>query len=172
MIESMNTKATAETTDTSPPEDAPRSIAPTPRLSGSGLLWLLLLVSLLPLISLSVYAVFFGRAADRDLPVEVALDKKPVTAMGNQGTVITDVVVIKNLADHAIPNLTVNLNGQYFLYQNSPLGIEETLVLPQQIFKTKANQVFVPGRYTIDEVTVTGKLPSGARGVAEVQFGK
>tara|TARA_R110002049_G_scaffold2750_2_gene21565 strand:+ start:383896 stop:384405 length:510 start_codon:yes stop_codon:yes gene_type:complete len=151
-------------------DDAPRSIAPAPQLSGRGLLWLLLLVSLLPLVSLSVYAIFFGRAADRELPVEVVLDKRPVDALGQRGSILTDVVVIKNLADHAIPNLTVNLNGQYFLYQNSPLAVDETLVLPQQIFKTKANQVFVPGRYPIDEVTVTGRLPSGARGVAEVPF--
>ena len=152
-------------------DDTPRSIAPSPQLSGRGLLLLLLLVSLLPLISLSVYAIFFGRAADRDLPVAVTLDRQPVTALGDRGTVLTDVVVIENLAGHEIPNLTVNLNGQYFLYQNSPLAVEETLVVPQQIFKTKANQVFVPGRYPIDEVTVTGRLPSGARGVAEVQFG-
>ena len=147
-----------------------RSIAPTARLSGRGLLLLLLLVSLLPLSALSLYAVFFGRAADRQLPVEVSLDKRPVEALGNQGLILTDVVVIKNNADYSIPNLTVNLNGQYFLYQNAPLDVAQTLVLPQQIFKTKANQVFVPGRYPIDEVTVTGKLPSGARGVTEVVF--
>lgn len=158
----------SENTDSS--KDAPRSIAPTPRLSGRGLLLLLLLVSLLPLVSLSVYAIFFGRAADHDLPVEVLLDKRPVNAIADQGSVLTDVVVVKNLAEYSIPNLTINLNGQYFLYQNSPLEISETLVLPQQIFKTKANQTFVPGRYSIDEVTVTGRLPSGARGVAEVRF--
>jgi len=150
--------------------DSPLSIAPTPQLSGRGLLWLLLLVSLLPLVSLSVYAIFFGSAADRSLPVEVSLDKRAVSSLGDRGAVLTDVVIIDNLADHPIPNLTVNLNGQYFLYQDAPLDVAQSLVLPQQIFKTKANQVFVPGRYPIEAVTVTGRLPSGARGVAEVHF--
>ncbi|NJL34308.1 MAG: hypothetical protein HC893_11145 [Chloroflexaceae bacterium] len=35
----------------------------------------------------------------------------------------------------------------------------ETLVLPQQIFATKSSQRFVPGRYPIDDVTVTELNP-------------
>ncbi len=148
---------------------APR-IAPTATLSGRGLLMLLLAVCLFPLISLSLYAVLFGRAAQHTLPVQVLLDRRFVETRDGDGAVLTEVVVIENLADFDIPNLTLDLNGQYFLYQDSPLQAGETLVLPQQIFATKANQRFVPGRYPIDEVTVTGKLPSGARGVSEVLF--
>ncbi len=130
----------------------------------------LLAVCLLPLVSLSLYAVLFGRAAEHKLPVEVKLDRRFVETRDGGGAVLTDVVVVESLADFEITNVTLDLNGQYFLYQDSPLQVGETLVLPQQIFATKANQRFVPGRYPIDDVTVTGRLPSGARGVTEVPF--
>lgn len=148
----------------------PRSISPAPRLSGKALTAALLAACLLPLLAISIYAALFGRAADHDLPVRVKLDRRPVDAMGSQGAVLADVVVIENLARHEIPNVTIDLNGQYFLYQNSPLAVGETLVLPQTVFSTKSNQRFEPGLYPITEVTVTGRLPSGARGVAEVPF--
>ncbi|EMI19367.1 hypothetical protein RMSM_03703 [Rhodopirellula maiorica SM1] len=151
-------------------DQPPRKIAPNPKLSGLGLTLALLAVCLFPLAGLSLYATFYGRAASRSLPVEVSLDRRTVVAPNGQGGLLTDVVVIINTADHDIPNLTVNLNGQYFLYRDSPLQKGETLVLPQSIFMTKANQRFVPGRYPITEVTVTGRLPSNARGVTEVHF--
>jgi len=42
--------------------------------------------------------------------------------------------------------------------------------LPQQIFSTKSSQRFIPGRYPITEITVTGKLPSGRRAVKTAPF--
>lgn len=158
------------TTDESLAHQPPRSIAPTAQLSRRGLLLALLATCLLPLFGLTAYAVLYGRAADRPLPVRVALDRRPVEAPGRPGAVLTEVVVIENLAEFAIPNLTVDLNGQYFLYRDSPLEADETLVLPQNVFATKSNQRFVPGRYPITEVNVTGKLPSGGRGVTVVEF--
>ncbi|TWU26956.1 hypothetical protein Pla52o_08120 [Novipirellula galeiformis] len=151
-------------------DQPPRKIAPNPRLSGWGLTFGLLAACLIPLAGLSLYATFYGRAASRSLPVEVTLDRQTVVAPNGQGGMLVDVVVVRNLADHEIPNLTVNLNGQYFLYRDSPLQKGETLVLPQAIFMTKANQRFTPGRYPILEVTVTGRLPSNARGVKETHF--
>jgi hypothetical protein len=43
-------------------------------------------------------------------------------------------------------------------------------VFPQQIFATKSNQRWVPGRYALTEITVTAKLPSGRRGVKIVEL--
>ena len=145
-------------------------IAPAPQLSGTGLTLSLIAVCLFPLVGLSLYATLYGRAASKPLPVSVSLGQDIVESPSGEGGVLTEVVVIENLSEHHIPNLTVDLNGQYFLYRDSPLGKGETLTLPQAIFMTKANQRFVPGRYPITEVTVTGRLPSNARGVTETQF--
>lgn len=116
------------------------------------------------------YAIFYGRGYDRPLPVEVTLERRPVEVVGGRGAAMTDVVVVRNLSDLTLPRVTMDLNGQYFLYRDQPLQPREELVLPQEIFRTKSNLMFVPGRYPITEVNVTAQLPSGARGVAEVEF--
>ncbi|WP_153555284.1 hypothetical protein [Roseimaritima sediminicola] len=119
---------------------------------------------------LLVYTVFYGRGHDKPLPVEVSLESRLVDAQGGRGKVMTDVVVVRNLTQSDLPRVTLDLNGQYFLYQDAPLKPAEDLVVPLSIFKTKSNQSFVPGRYPVTEVNVTAQLPSGARGVAEVRF--
>ena len=145
---------------------------PAPTLTGRGLTALLLLACLLPLLVLSLYAIFYGRASDTPLPVDVEVGKRPVAMASGEGSVLADVVIVTNKTDFAIPNLTLDLNGQYFLYQDRPLEPGEELVLPQQIFMTKSNQPWVPGRYRLTEVNVTGRLPSGARGVLEYKVQK
>jgi hypothetical protein len=150
--------------------ESPRSIAPAPRLSARGLFLALGAVCLFPLITLSVYAIVFGKASEYKLPVAVLVDRRPLPTVDGKAQVLDDVVVIQSQVDFDIPNVTVNLNGQYFLYQDKPLAAGEELVVRQAAFATKSNQRWVPGRYPLDEITVTGKLPSGARGVTEVQF--
>lgn len=150
--------------------EMPKSIAPTPRLSGLAFTTLLMLTCFVPLIGLSVYASFFGRASDADLPVAIGVGKEPVQAMGGQGAILTDVVWLESQFDSDLPNVTIDLNGQYFLYRQSPLAPGERLVLPQQIFSTKSNQRWVPGRYAITEINVTAKLPSGRRAVKTLTF--
>jgi len=157
------------------PEDAavydpPRSIAPVPQLSSRGLFLSLAAVCLTPLITLSVYAFLYGKASENLLPVNVLIDRRPLPTLDGRARILEDVIVIENEADFAISNVTVNLNGQYFLYQNKPLTIGEELIVRQAAFATKSNQRWVPGRYPIDEITVTGKLPSGARGVTELSY--
>ncbi len=149
--------------------DVPQ-VAPVTRLSPRMLTILLVSSCLIPLIGLSVYAAFFGRASDAPLDVEVFVGKEPVEAFGSQGAILTEVVAIKNVTGHELPNLTVDLNGQYFLHRQSPVAADERLVLPQQIFATKSNQRWVPGAYPLKEITVTAKLPSGRRGVKIVTF--
>lgn len=148
----------------------PRSIAPGPQLSSRALFLALAAVCLLPLIVLTAHAVFFGRASEHKLPVAVRVDRLPLPTSDGQSLVLEDVVVIQSEADFEIPNLTVNLNGQYFLYQDKSLARDELLIVRQAAFATKSSQRWVPGRYPIDTVTVTGKLPSGARGVSEFRF--
>jgi hypothetical protein len=140
-------------------------IAPAPRLSGRAFTLLLLMTCFLPLIGLSVYATFFGRASDAELPVEVGIGKEPIDTIGGQGAILTDVLWLESHFDKDLTNVTIDLNGQYFLYRQSPLKAWDRLVLPQQIFSTKSNQRWVPGRYPITEINVTAKLPSGRRGV-------
>ena len=145
-------------------------VAPTLRLSPRALTTLLLLTCLIPLITLSAYATFFGKARDATLDVDVVIGKEPVEAIGGQGAILADVLVIENKTDQDLPNLTIDINGQYFLHRQSPIGPGERLVLPQQIFATKSNQRWVPGRYPITEINVTAKLPSGRRGVKVVEY--
>ncbi|MCM2373383.1 hypothetical protein [Aporhodopirellula aestuarii] len=150
--------------------ESPRSIAPVAQLSTRGLFLALAAVCLFPLITLSAYAIIFGKASEHQLPVNVIVDRRPLPTFDGEKQILEDVVVIENEADFAIPNVTVNLNGQYFLYQDKPLEIGETLVVRQAAFATKSSQRWVPGRYRLTDITVTGKLPSGARGVTEVQY--
>ncbi len=147
------------------------SMAPVPKLSKWGFSLILLATCLLPLAALTAYAVWFGRAADVPLPVIVGIGREPVEAVGGRGAVLADVITVENRSSDELPNMTININGQYFLYRQSPLRVGERLVLPQSIFMTKSNQPWVPGRYPITEVNVTGKLPSGRRGIRVQTFG-
>ena len=62
--------------------------------------------------------------------------------------------------------MPININGQYLLFRDSPLKPREELVLPQRIFTDKRSSArFNPSKYPVEEVTVTGQLPSGARGL-------
>jgi hypothetical protein len=146
------------------------TIAPTRRLSPRVLTLLLLMTCLVPLVALSGYAAMFGKASDTALDVDVTVAREPVEAVGGQGAILTEVIVIHNRTAHELPNLTVDINGQYFLYRQSPILPGERLVLPQQIFSTKSNQRWVPGRYAITEINVTAKLPSGRRGVKVIRY--
>lgn len=159
----------AQRVDSVPRVDA-AGVAPTLRLSPRALTTLLLLTCLIPLITLSAYATFFGKARDAILDVDVVLGKEPVEAIGGQGAILADVLVIENKTDHELPNLTVDINGQYYLHRQSPVRPGERLVFPQQIFATKSNQRWVPGRYPITEINVTAKLPSGRRGVKVIEY--
>jgi hypothetical protein len=146
------------------------SIAPTLRLSRLGLV-----LSLLTMVAvgLSVYAIFPDSVGGPSLPVEVRLDHQPVETANGTGAVVTEVVVISNLADHEIPRLSLDINGQYLLFRDSPLAGGETLVLPQRVFTDKrSSQRFNPSKYDVEDVTVTGQLPSGARGVTRFEFGE
>lgn len=149
---------------------SPPRLAPTAKLAPKTLTMLLIATCLAPLITLSGYAMFFGKARDAPLDVDVVVAKEPVEALGGQGAILTDVIVIENLTDHELPNLTMNLNGQYFLYRDSPVLPGERLVFPQSIFATKSNQRWVPGRYELTKISVTAKLPSGKRGVKIVRY--
>lgn len=145
------------------------TLSPAPRLSGRGFTWLLLLTCFVPLIGLSVYAAYFGRVSDTELPVEVGVGSEPVQAAGGQGAILTDVLWLQSRSDVDLLNVTIDINGQYFLYRQAPLRAGERLVLPQQIFSTKSSQRWVPGRYRITEINVTAKLPSGRRGVKTIR---
>ena len=157
----------AVTASTASRGDAP-SVAPTMRLTRAGLLF-----SLAAMVGagLGVYALFPESVGGPSLPVRVTLDRQPVETANGSGAVVTEVVVVTNLADHPIPKLSVDVNGQYLLFRDSPLKIEEALVLPLRVFTDKrSSQRFNPEKYDVEDVTVTGQLPSGARGVTQFLF--
>jgi hypothetical protein len=146
------------------------NIAPTLQLSRLGLI-----LSLLAMVAvgLSVYALFPESVGGPSLPVEVRLDRQPVEAANGRGAVLTEVVVVSNLTEFDIPRLSLDINGQYLLFRDSPLGKGQTLVVPQRVFTDKrSSQRFNPSKYDIEDITVTGQLPSGARGVTKIEFSR
>ncbi len=147
--------------------DAPK-VAPTMRLSRFGLI-----ASLVSMVvaGLAVYAMFPSSVGGPPLPVEVEIGSEPVITTSGVGAIMTEVVIVKNRSDHEIAKLTLDINGQYLLIQNSPLKVDEILTLPQSVFTDKrSSQRFDPFRYEVEDVTVTGQLPTGARGVSELNF--
>ncbi|QDT06530.1 hypothetical protein K227x_49400 [Rubripirellula lacrimiformis] len=143
-------------------------IAPSLKLTRTGLV---VSLSAMALVGLIVYSIFPSQVGGPPLPVEVTLDHQPVATTSGGGAMVTEVVVIRNLSDHEIPRLTIDINGQYLLLQNSPLKVGETLTLPQRVFTDKrSSQRFDPSKYDVEGVVVTGQLPSGARGVSEFLF--
>ncbi len=149
-------------------EEVTPSVAPTLQLSRRGLL-----LSLLAMVGagLGVYAMFPKSVGGPPLPVEVRLDRQPVQSANGMGAVVTEVVVVQNTSDHDVPKLTLDINGQYLLFRASPLAKGESLVLPQRVFTDKrSSQRFDPSKYGVDDVKVTGQLPSGARGVTTFEF--
>lgn len=148
-------------------EHLPR-VAPAIRLSRRGLI---LSLAAMVLTGLTVYSMFPQSVGGPPLPVDVSLDQRPVEMVGGQGLRVAEVVVVKNLADHPIPRLSLDINGQYLLFRQSPLAVAEELVVPQQVFTDKrSSQRFDPSRYEVEDVVATGQLPSGARGVTKFEF--
>lgn len=149
-------------------DESKPNIAPTLQLSRLGLI-----LSLMAMVAvgLSVYAIFPESVGGPSLPVEVRLDHQPVETANGRGAVITEVVVVSNLTEFDIPRLSLDINGQYLLFRDSPLGKGQTLVVPQRVFTDKrSSQRFNPSKYDIEEITVTGQLPSGARGMTRFEF--
>jgi hypothetical protein len=148
---------------------APQSIAPTFRLSRRGLVFSLLAMATA---GLCVYATFPASVGGPRLPVEVKLDRRPVETLGGEGAVLTEVVVVQNLTDHAIPRFSIEVNGQYLLFRDPPLASGEELTLPLRVFTDKrSSQRYDPKKYPPTEIVVTGQLPSGARGLSQFHFG-
>jgi hypothetical protein len=116
---------------------------------------------------LATLTVVLGRAHDKPLPVAVSPEDRMIAATigGQKAQLMRPVIVVKNLSNESIPNLAIDINGQYFMYQNKPLEAGEELVILQEQFTTKSGQVWVPGRWAIKKVNVYGQLPSRARGI-------
>ena len=149
-------------------EQARTTVAPTMRLSSRGLTIALFSMAV---VGLGVYAMFPDSVGGPPLPVTAAIERQPIETTGGQGALLTEVVVVQNQADHEIRRLSIEINGQYLLFQNSPLAVAEKLVLPQRVFTDKrSSQRFNPDKYQVEEIIVTGQLPSGARGVSKFEF--
>ena len=132
---------------------------------------ILLYAAVIPTLAAVVASAYsFGRPSDDPLPVTVTLEKRSVPVPDGSGALLTDVVVVHNDSDEPIPNLDISINKQYFLYRNSALDPGEEFVVPQAIFSTKSNQRYNPQRYPPTKVIVTGKLPSGGRGVHKMKI--
>lgn len=162
-----DTKHLTESPPAASPSDSP-TVAPTMRLSRGGLI-----VSLLAMVAagLGMYALFPESVGGPPLPVNVTIGHRAVEAVGGRGAVLTEAVVIENPTPSPIGRLSIEINGQYLLFQNRPLAAGEVLVLPQEIFTDKrSSHRFRPEKYDVEEIVVTGQLPSGARGVSRFEF--
>ncbi|MGB0759198.1 MAG: hypothetical protein ACPHJ3_13285 [Rubripirellula sp.] len=146
----------------------PTAVAPRLHLSQRGLcICLFLMVAA----GLSVYAMFPERVGGPPLPVSVELGEGAVPTADGAGNVLTEVIVLTNLTDHPIPRFSIEINDQYLLIRDAPLAAGERLELPQRVFTDKrSNHRFNPIKYPVEAVTLTGQLPSGARGVTRFLF--
>jgi hypothetical protein len=143
-------------------------LAPNLRLSRVGLITTL---AAMVICGLSVYALFPESVGGPPLPVRASIEMLPVETTSGKGAMVTEVVVVENLTDAEIGKLTIDINGQYLYLQNSPLGPREKLVMPQRTFTDKRSSArFDPVKYPVEDITVTGQLPSGARGVSKFEF--
>ena len=149
------------------PGESPRNVAPSLQLSRRGLVLSLLAMAAC---GLGVYSLFPESVGGPALPVTIGLDHQPVETVDG-AAVLTPVVIVSNPNPFDIPKLTLEINGQYLLFRDSPLESEESLVLPQKVFTDKrSSQRFNPDRYSVQDVVVTGQLPGGARGVSKFEF--
>ena len=163
----MSDQQDSPTQDSLPPH-TPQRVAPTLQLSRRGLV--LCLITMVG-VGLGVYAIFPESVGGPPLPVKVSLDKQPVESANGGGALLTDCVVIENETTNQIPRLSIEINGQYLLHRDSPLPVEESLVLPLRVFTDKrSSQRYNYVKYPVAEVIVTGQLPSGARGVSKFEF--
>jgi len=120
---------------------------------------------------LSVYAMFPERVGGPPLPVAVELGKGAMPTADGAGKLLTEVIVLTNLTDHPIPRFSIEINDQYLLIRDAPLAANERLELPQRVFTDKrSNHRFNPIKYPVEAVTLTGQLPTGARGVTRFLF--
>ena len=166
-------------TDLPQPEDAPDPagqgvsrevirVAPTTQLSRRALL---AAFGLMIAVGLGVYALFPANVGGPPLPVRVQLDQAPVKTTGGQLAVLTEVIKVTSELDQPIGNLTIILNGHYWLTEASPLGPGETLTFPLGVFTDKrSSRRFDPESHKVTKVVIGGQLPSKSRGVSEFKF--
>ncbi|MEM0927000.1 MAG: hypothetical protein AAGJ83_13245, partial [Planctomycetota bacterium] len=122
-------------------------------------------------VGLGVYSVFPETIGGPPLPVAVTLGEAPIPSAIGKMAVLTEVVAIKNLSQDPISNLMIKINDHYLMTQASPLAAGETLTLPQAVFTDKrSSRRFDPAIQHVEDVTVSGQLPSKSRGISQFEF--
>ncbi|AMV31896.1 hypothetical protein VN12_07230 [Pirellula sp. SH-Sr6A] len=77
-------------------------------------------------------------------------------------------IVIKNDSDGELGKLSIGLNKQFYSTGNRILQSGEQTSIPLESFIARNGSVRFPvGQRVIEQVTVFGQLPNGARGVSE-----
>lgn len=77
-------------------------------------------------------------------------------------------IVIKNDSSGELGKLSVGLNEQFYSTGNRVLQPGEQISIPLETFIARNGSVRFPvGLRVIEQVTVFGQLPSGARGISE-----
>ncbi len=150
-----------------PPMEMQR-VAPRARLSRTNLI--LAFVTMVG-VGLGVYALFPENVGGPPLPVAVALDDAPMKTRGAEIAVLTKVMTVTSELDQPIGNLTIILNGHYWLTHAAPLGPGETLTFPLEVFTDKrSSRRFDPAEHEVTDIVVGGQLPSKTRGVSKFRF--
>ena len=145
-------------------------VAPGAKLSKKGLI---VAFAVMISVGLSVYALFPSNIGGPPLPVEVSLEKAPMETASGKIAVLTDVVKITSTLDQPIQNLTVILNGHYWMTQSRPLEAGETVAFPLEVFTDKrSSRRFDPAIQEVNAVVVGGQLPSKSRGISKFEFGE
>ncbi len=143
-----------------------------PQLSGRYVTAALYALVFVTISILAGVALWIGPTEDHELPVTVKTGRAMIDLPDGSGAVMTDVMIVTNESDDVLTNIDIAINAQYFLYRDPPLRPREVLTLPQSIFCTKSSLRFDPTARPITKITITGRLPSGARGVHHEEMGK
>lgn len=166
--EDMNRPEAPERNDTVDRRPGSVAVAPQGQLSRG---MLISAFGVMIALGLGVYSFFPETIGGPPLPVSVTLGEAPVPSAVGKMAVLTNVVEVKNLSQDPISNLMIKINDHYLMTQASPLAAGETLTLPQAVFTDKrSSRRFDPALQTVEDVIVSGQLPSKSRGISKFEF--
>jgi hypothetical protein len=142
-------------------------------LSRTQLLGILLVISLVPPIFVVSMVATHEPPAEPLLEVQVQLTVELHAAKDQtKEPQLLPTLRLHNPTSDRWRNLSIGVNRQFYYYHPDFLAAGESIAIPLETFCTKGGSImFQPGSETVKQVTVFAQLPSGARAVAEKNFG-
>lgn len=104
------------------------------------------------------------------LPASIKFQSEWIETEGSDRRLVP-CIVIKNDSDGELGKLSIGLNEQFYSTGNRILQSGQQTSIPLESFIARNGSVRFPvGQRVIEQVTVFGQLPNGARGVSEYKL--